>query len=90
MGVRYAGRAIGMDHSRRDVPEQLPPERIKEIRASLGLTQEEFARQVGVSFSTVSRWENGRGSPSRLALLQIARLQAMPGQEIPMPREPQG
>ena len=53
--------------------------RIKELRFKLGLTQEQFAQKVGVSFSTVSRWENGRGHPSRLAWLQIERLQTTGG-----------
>ncbi|MCP4682420.1 MAG: helix-turn-helix transcriptional regulator [Desulfobacterales bacterium] len=44
---------------------------IKEIRVSLGLTQEQFAAKIGVTFSTVNRWENGRGAPSPLALRQI-------------------
>ena len=35
------------------------------------MTQEEFAREVGVSFSTVSRWETGRGHPSPLALHRL-------------------
>ena len=50
------------------------PEEIKKLRESLGMTQEEFARELGVSFSTVSRWETGRGQPSRLARQQIDQL----------------
>ncbi len=48
---------------------------IKELRAGLGLTQEQFAAKVGVTFSTVNRWENGRGKPSPLALRRIEELQ---------------
>ena len=47
---------------------------IKELREALGMTQEEFAREVGVSFSTVSRWETGRGQPSPLARRRIEEL----------------
>jgi putative transcriptional regulator len=44
---------------------------IRQLREALGLTQEEFARELGVSFSTVSRWETGRGRPSHLAIHRI-------------------
>lgn len=49
-------------------------ENIKELRESLGMTQEQFAREIGVSFSTVSRWETGRGKPSPLARRRIEEL----------------
>ncbi len=47
---------------------------IRELRASLGLTQERFAARLGVTFSTVNRWENGRGKPSPLARQKIEEL----------------
>lgn len=40
---------------------------IRELRLLLGLTQEEMATILGVSFSTVSRWERGRANPSPIA-----------------------
>ena len=49
--------------------------RLQAARAKLGLTQEQFAARVGVTWSTVSRWENGRGQPSPLAMGRIAELQ---------------
>lgn len=36
---------------------------IRHIRESLGLTQQDFAQQLGISQATVSRWEAGRVSP---------------------------
>ena len=48
--------------------------KVKKIRLALGLTQEEFAHQLGVTLSTVNRWENGRTTPSRLAKKQIEML----------------
>jgi len=48
--------------------------KIKELRSRLGLTQEQFAAKVGVTFSTVNRWENGKGKPSPLAMRQIEEL----------------
>ncbi len=47
---------------------------IKNLRSRLGLTQEQFAAKVGVTFSTVNRWENERGAPSPLALRRIEEL----------------
>lgn len=47
---------------------------IQEIRQSMGLTQEEFAVIIGVTFPTVNRWENGHTKPSKLAVQQIEAL----------------
>ena len=44
---------------------------IKQIRSSLNLSQTEFAEQLGVSFQTVNRWENGKVIPNRLAQSKI-------------------
>lgn len=40
---------------------------IKKIREQLQITQEQFARELNISFSTISRWENGHTVPSKLA-----------------------
>jgi transcriptional regulator with XRE-family HTH domain len=39
------------------------PTLIKELRKRLGLTQEQFAQKVGVTYSTVNHWENGKRVP---------------------------
>jgi len=49
---------------------------VRELRQTLGLTQEQFAARIGVTFSTVNRWENERGAPSPLAMKQIEELRA--------------
>ena len=36
---------------------------IKNMRKAKGLTQEEFANDIGVSFQTVSKWERGTVIP---------------------------
>ena len=41
------------------------------IRQQLGLSQEDLARQLGVSYATVNRWEKGHNIPSRLARAQL-------------------
>ncbi|RLB14972.1 MAG: transcriptional regulator [Deltaproteobacteria bacterium] len=43
------------------------PELVKEVRRKLGLSQEELAHELGVSFATVNRWENGKTMPSKMA-----------------------
>lgn len=40
-------------------------EKLLRIRAEKALSQEELARELGVSFATVNRWENGRTQPSK-------------------------
>lgn len=44
---------------------------IKKMRAQLDLSQEDLAREIGVSYATVNRWENGRFLPSRMAVRQV-------------------
>ena len=41
------------------------------IRQQLDVSQEDLARQLGVSFATVNRWEKGHSKPSRLARAQL-------------------
>jgi putative transcriptional regulator len=42
-------------------------DRIKTLRQRMQLTQEDFAHLIGVTFSTVNRWENGKSTPNRIA-----------------------
>ena len=48
---------------------------VRGLRTSLGLTQEQFAAKVGVTYATVNRWENNKGRPSPLAMRVIEKLQ---------------
>ncbi|BDI21049.1 hypothetical protein ANSO36C_68510 (plasmid) [Nostoc cf. commune SO-36] len=47
---------------------------IRELRLKTGLTQEQFAAVLGVTFPTVNRWENGRNQPSPIAMKQIEKI----------------
>jgi DNA-binding XRE family transcriptional regulator len=58
MSGRGGGRERRPEVSVTDVPSL-----IKNIRAARGLTQEALAREIGVTFSTVNGWENGRHHP---------------------------
>lgn len=37
---------------------------IKKLREKLIMSQSEFAQHIGVSFSSVNRWENGKYEPT--------------------------
>lgn len=41
--------------------------KVKYVRTTLKLSQENFAHELGVSFATINRWENGNYNPSKLA-----------------------
>lgn len=47
-------------------------EKLRELRKSRGLTQEELAEALYVSRTAVSKWESGRGYPSIDSLKEIA------------------
>src|SRR5262245_60103261 len=68
---------------------------LRALRARLGLTQEQLAERLGVSFATVNRWEGGTAKPQRaareaiLALAQEAGV-ANEGATAVVPRRTQG
>lgn len=45
---------------------------IKILRESLGMTQEQLAKQVGVTQGAVAQWENGLTHPAFDKLLTVA------------------
>ena len=49
-------------------------EELKKLRQQKGWSQEALARELGVSFATVNRWENGKTKPSRLAQEKIKQV----------------
>jgi transcriptional regulator with XRE-family HTH domain len=59
------------------------------LRERLGLTQEQFAQRVGVTYSTVNHWENGKRMPQPFLLRRLLQLQeqaenpAVPSARIP-------
>ena len=48
------------------------PDEIKAIRKSTGLTQDLFAKYIGVSVKTVEAWESGRSHPKGAACRLLA------------------
>jgi len=53
--------------------EQLK-EKIKALREKKGWSQEDLARKIEVSLSTVQRWETKGAKPTRLARRELNRL----------------
>lgn len=47
------------------------PEEIRKIRQRLFMTQEDFAKEIGVAFSTVNRWEGAKSKPNLSAMKSI-------------------
>jgi predicted ATPase/DNA-binding CsgD family transcriptional regulator/DNA-binding XRE family transcriptional regulator len=60
-----------------------PAARIQRLRTRLGLSQEQLARQLGVSFATVNRWESGRTQMSARASRALAEFEARAAAEGP-------
>jgi DNA-binding transcriptional regulator YiaG len=49
-------------------------EKVKELRKRMGWAQEDLAHEIGVSLSTVQRWESKGGNPTRLARRELKKL----------------
>ena len=49
-------------------------EKVRELRKRMGWAQEDLSREIGVSLSTIQRWEKKGGKPTRLARRELARL----------------
>lgn len=50
------------------------PLAILELREKLNISQHELADILGVSYPSVSRWENGHFEPTKLVQLRLDRL----------------
>ena len=48
-------------------------ERLKELRAERGVTQDKLAEETGLSQSALANWENGKRSPSAAAIISLAK-----------------
>ena len=42
------------------------PAVVKMVREKTGMSQEDLARALDVSFATINRWENGKTHPNKL------------------------
>lgn len=46
-------------------------EETKKIRRTVGMTQEEFAKELGLSRMTIAFWEIGKYEPSPMAIKRL-------------------
>ena len=46
-----------------DIKNLTFPEQVKAVRIFLQLTQTELAKQIGISYATISRWERENRTP---------------------------
>ena len=46
-------------------------EKVRVLRQRMGWSQEDLAREIGVSLSTIQRWETKGSKPIRLARLKL-------------------
>lgn len=47
---------------------------VKRLRKGMELTQEQFAQEVGVTYSTVNQWENGHRHPQPYLLRRLLEM----------------
>ncbi|HEX3958492.1 MAG TPA: tetratricopeptide repeat protein [Trebonia sp.] len=69
------GQSDGAIGEPRDAADEPPAAWLRRVRADRGLSQEQLARLLGVSFATVNRWETGRTqmpARARQALTELA------------------
>ncbi len=59
---------------RRPMTDPDIPKLIKELRERLGLTQEQFAQRVGVTFSSVNHWENNKRTPQPFLVRRLVEM----------------
>jgi len=55
------------------IMEQLK-EKVRELRRRKGWAQEDLAREISVSLSTIQRWESKSSVPTRLARRELKKL----------------
>src|SRR5215469_18596283 len=71
--LAYAG---SVDGEAPDTDAGDAAERLRQLRTSLNLSQEQLAHRLGVSFATVNRWESGRTRMSPRAERALVEFEA--------------
>ena len=87
-----SGQTSSLVRGQHATPKKIwpPPDASRMIRLwrqRAGLTQEDLAHTLGVTFSTVSRWENGHVRPSGLAWKALVQVAAQRGTRLVDERE---
>ena len=50
------------------------PALVRGLRKKLNLTQEQFAHRVGVTYSTINNWENGKRKPQPFLIGRLGQI----------------
>ena len=50
------------------------PDAIIRLRAKLNISQTELAELLGISFTSINRWENGKYEPTKIAKIKLQEL----------------
>ena len=61
------------------------PKLVKDLRQRLGLTQEQFAQRVGVTYGSVNHWENGKRRPQPFLIRRLLEIKEELGAESKVP-----
>jgi DNA-binding transcriptional regulator YiaG len=61
---------------------------VKTLRKGFHLTQEQFAQRVGVTYSTVNHWENGRRKPQPFLVRRLLELEKELAEPTERPERP--
>ena len=77
--VRSRNLDLDICYSRCNIPPIVLPERIRELRKALGFSQEKFAQFLGVTWTTVHRWEAGHTGPTGMPMRILALLESRLG-----------
>jgi len=57
-------------------------QKVRDLRRRKGWAQEDLAREMGVSLSTIQRWETKGGNPTRLARRELKKIFVAAGIEV--------
>jgi transcriptional regulator with XRE-family HTH domain len=64
----------GEEHQVKTAKKQTVPKRLKKYRTDKGFTIYSLAERLGVNFSTVSYWENGKKYPRHEQILNLEEI----------------
>lgn len=58
--------------------EVVPKINLTAVRANTGMTQKEWANELGVTYYTVNNWETGKTCPNSIQLRKMSELSGIP------------
>jgi len=68
------GSLVGTVRRKAAMTDPNIPKLVKELRERLGLTQEQFAQRVGVTYGSVNHWENGKRRPQPFLVRRLLEI----------------